>query len=178
MTSEEAIIALMWRKKYNMAFPTKMFKRELVENLRFPDDGKYDDIALMYRLLALPKRIAYHGLPKYTFYRHTSNNSAWTTNHSLLTSETLDEYLHSYRERTVWLSEKFPGNVAAFRYFEWSFMLSMVEKITRLGIINCENQLLVMKNELCGNYDEFISSEYTKPFECEWMSQYIMVISK
>lgn len=52
MTAEESLIELMWRKKYNMAFPTKLFRRELMENLRFPEDGVYDDIALMYRLLA------------------------------------------------------------------------------------------------------------------------------
>ena len=28
MTAEEALIELMWRKKYNMAFPTKLFRRE------------------------------------------------------------------------------------------------------------------------------------------------------
>lgn len=91
MTAEEALIELMWRKKYNMAFPTKLFRRELMTNLRFPEDGIYDDIALMYKLLAEAETIAYHGLPKYTFYRHEGNNSAWTTNHSLLTPETLDE---------------------------------------------------------------------------------------
>ena len=70
MTAEEALIELMWRKKYNMAFPTKLFRRELVEKLRFPEEGSYDDIALMYKLLAEAERVAYHGLPKYTFYRH------------------------------------------------------------------------------------------------------------
>ena len=30
MTAEEALIELMWRKKYNMAFPTKLFRRELM----------------------------------------------------------------------------------------------------------------------------------------------------
>ena len=64
MTAEEAITELMWRKKYNMAFPTKLFRRELMEKLRFPEEGAYDDIALMYKLLAGAKRVAYHGLPK------------------------------------------------------------------------------------------------------------------
>ena len=51
MTAEEALIELMWRKKYNVALPTKLFRRELEEHLRFAEDGKYDEIALMYRLL-------------------------------------------------------------------------------------------------------------------------------
>lgn len=173
MTAEEALIALMWRKKYNMAFPTKLFRRELVETLRFPEDGSYDDIALMYRLLAEAKTVAYHGLPKYTFYRHEGNNSAWTTNHDLLTPETLDEYLAAYRVRTEWLSERFPDSAAAFRYFEWSFMISMVEKIKRLKIQNCDTQLAAMERELRAHRQEFLSTPEILRFEQEWMERYV-----
>lgn len=173
MTAEEALIELMWRKKYNMAFPTKLFRRELMETLRFPEDGAYDDIALMYRLLAEAKRVAYHGLPKYTFYRHESNNSAWTTNHSLLTAETLEEYLDAYRTRTEWLSRKFPDSAAAFRYFEWSFMISMVEKIARLGLTGCEAQRERMTQELRANREDFLACPEILDFEKEWMERYI-----
>lgn len=173
MTAEEALIELMWRRKYNMAFPTKLFRREMMETLRFPEDGAYDDIALMYRLLAEAKRVAYHGLPKYTFYRHESNNSAWTTNHTLLTPETLEEYLDAYRTRTAWLSDKFPDSAAAFRYFEWSFMISMVEKITRLGLTDCEAQRVRMVRELGENREAFLSCPEILPFEKEWMERYI-----
>lgn len=173
MTAEEALIELMWRKKYNMAFPTKLIRRELMETLRFPEDGSYDDIALMYRLLAEAKTVAYHGLPKYTFYRHGDNISAWTTNHELLTPEILDEYLTAYRTRTEWLSRRFPDSAAAFCYFKWSFMISMVEKIKRLNIRNCDKQLAAMERELRAHRHEFLSAPETLGFEKEWMKQYI-----
>lgn len=173
MTAEESIIELMWRKKYNMAFPTKLFRRGLMETLRFPEEGTYDDIALMYKLLAGAKRVAYHGLPKYTFYRHEGNNSAWTTNHRMLTPETLEEYLAAYRTRTEWLSKRFPGSAAAFRYFEWSFMISMVEKIERLGLTDCEPQRRAMARELSANRERFLSAPELLPFEREWMTEYI-----
>lgn len=173
MTAEEAIIELMWRKKYNMAFPTKMFRRELAGDLRFPEDVKYDDIALMYKLLANANKVAYHGLPKYTFYRHDNNSSAWTTNHSLLDAKTLDEYLGAYRTRTVWLSERFPNSASAFRYFEWSFMISMVEKINRLQIKDCDKQLDLMTSELSEHKKEFLDCPEILDFEKEWVSEYI-----
>lgn len=174
MTPEEALIELMWRKKYNMAFPTKMFRRELMETMRFPEDGAYDDIALMYRLLAeADKGVAYHGLPKYTFYRHPGNNSAWTTNHSLLNAETLDEYLGAYRTRTVWLSEKFPDSAASFQYFEWSFMISMVEKIHRLELKGCEKLLAYMTEVLTENREAFLNAPEILEFEKKWMDQYV-----
>lgn len=173
MTAEEALVELMWRKKYNMAFPTKLFRRKLAEGLRFPEDGAYDDIALMYRLLAGARRVAYHGLPKYMFYRHPGNNSAWTTNHALLNAATLDEYLEAYHTRTVWLSGLFPDSAAVWRYFEWSFMISMVEKIRRLGILGCERQLETMERELSAHREEFLEAPETLDFEKEWMEEYV-----
>ena len=173
MTAEEALIELMWRKKYNMAFPTKLFRRELMEQLRFPEDGVYDDIALMYRLLAEAERVAYHGLPKYTFYRHEGNNSAWTTNHSLLTSETLEEYLTAYRTRTKWLSKKFPDSATTFRYFEWSFMISMVEKITQLELADCYSIREKLKQELNQHQREFLNAPELLEFERKWMEKYV-----
>lgn len=174
MTAEQALITLMWRKKYNMAFPTKLFRREMMEDLRFPEDGSYDDIALMYKLLAGAQKVAYHGLPKYTFYRHPGNNSSWTTNHKLLNPATLDEYLHAYRQRTVWLSEKFPASASAFQYFEWSFMISMVEKIERLGLIDCQAQKEIMVQQLRAHAQEFLQAPECLPFEKEWMKQYVL----
>lgn len=172
MTAEEALIELMWRKKYNVAFPTKLYKGEIAAGLRFPEDGAYDDIALMYRLLALSQRVAYHGLPKYTFNRHEGNNSAWTTNYSLLTPPILDEYLRAYRERTVWLSGLFPNSAVAFRYFEWSFMLSMVDKIERYGLKECEELLNMMKRELRMHLIEFLNCGFAQQYEREWLEQY------
>ena len=173
MTAKEAIVELMRRKRYNMAFPTKMFHCEIAKNLRFPEEGVYDDIVLMYRLLARPKRVAYHGLPKYTFYRHESNNSEWTVNHRLLNSATLDEYLQAYRERTAWLSELYPESAAVWRYFEWSFMISMVEKVIRLGIKNCDRQLANMIQALHHNQETFLSNPNIQGFERRWMKQYV-----
>ena len=178
MAAEEALIELMWRKKYNMAFPTKMFRRELTETLRFPEEGSYDDIALMYRLLAGAKRVVYHGLPKYTFYRHPGNNSAWTTNHGLLTPETLEEYLRAYRTRTEWLSRLFPNSAAAFRYFEWSFMISMVEKVTRLGLTDCNTLREHMVQELWSDREEFLECPEILDFEIKWMKEYILEAKK
>lgn len=174
MTAEEALIELMWRKCYNMAFPTKLFSQELAAQIRFSESDQYDDISQMHRLLAYARRVAYHGLPKYTFYRHPGNNSAWTTDHSLLTRETLEEYLRAYRERTEWLSGLFPASAPAFRYFEWSFMISMVEKINRYGMTEFADLLDKMQTELWTYQVEFLSCAYMQPFEEEWMEEFIV----
>lgn len=173
MTAEESLIELMWRKKYNMAFPTKMFKKKIIENLRFSEDAEFDDIELMYQLLGNSKKIAYYGLPKYTFYRHENNNSAWTTNYNLLTSKILSEYLLVYRMRTDWLINKFPNSAETFQYFEWSFMISMVEKIKRLNIRGCEKELEYMLGVLQKNKRKFINDKNTIDFEKVWIEKYV-----
>jgi len=52
-------------------------------------------------------------------------------------------------------------------------MISMVEKITRLGIKGCERQFDTMKQELQTNCDAFLNSEMALDFERDWMGKYI-----
>lgn len=173
MTAQEALVELMWRKRYNMAFPTKLIHYSLMQDLRFPESGKYDDIALMYKMLAKSRRVAYHGLPKYTFYRHPGNNSAWTTNHELLTAETLQEYLEVYQERTDLLRSLFPDNADTWEYFKWSFMISMVEKVSSLQLQDCYILRDKMAEELRIHKKAFLNSPHICDFETEWMAKYI-----
>lgn len=173
MNAEKAVETLLQRKRYNVAFPTKLIKRSLFDTCRFPDTGKYDDIYLMPKILASAERIAYHGRSKYAFYRHASNNSAWTQNHKLLDLQTLEEYLEVYRQRTKWLEEVFPGSTYKWRYFEWSFMLSMVEKVTRLQLTDCEETCGRLKEELACHQAEFLNTGMVQDFEKEWMKRYV-----
>lgn len=173
MTTEQALIELMWRKKYSVAFHSKMFRKEIWEDLRFPENVRYDDIALMHKAIAKAKRIAYHGAAKYIINRHESNNSSWVTNNSLLDAQTLGEYLSSYTQRTEWLSERFPKLAPTFKYFEWSFMISMVEKVTRLELKDCEKQLAYMTEQLSAHSGEFLSCTEILDFERDWMKKYI-----
>jgi len=173
MTAEEAIIELLWRKYYNVGFPAKLIKRDIFEGFRFSDTSRYDDIYLMPKIFSRARLVAYHGLGKYTVFRHENNNSAWTSNHSLIRFGILDEYLTVYRDRTRWLCELYPNNVEAWRYFEWSFMISMVEKVVRLGLSDCELLLEGMLYELRRNRDAFINSKFILDFEKKWMELYV-----
>jgi glycosyltransferase involved in cell wall biosynthesis len=173
MSAEDALIELLRRKLYNAQFPTKLIRAELFCGVRFSETSKYDDIELMPRILAGANKVAYHGLPKYTFVRHGDNNSAWTQRHELLDSESLYEYLRVYRERTEWLSGKFPDNAAMWRYFEGSFMISMVEKIIRYGLWDCRILLEDMRAKLEAGRDEFESCPWIQDFEREWLKQYV-----
>lgn len=175
MNSEESVVELLKRKKYNAAYPTKLLKKELFEQIPFREDGKYDDITVVYKHFALAKCVVAGGEPKYCFMRHENNNSAFTTNDLLLTEGQLEEYLAAFRERTEWLSAKLPLIADYAQYSEWSYMISMCNKIEKNQLESCYGVLKKIKTVLIVNYDVFFDSEYIQDFEKEWMEKYIAV---
>lgn len=173
MTAEEALIEMMWRKKYTIRCSAKMFKSHIVKRYKYPEAAKFDDIAVNYKLFADADRVAYHGLPKYNISRHNGNESSWTKDPRLLKADILDEYLDAYNARTEYLSVRFPNSASVFRYFKWSFMISMVEKINRFEIKGCENQLEYMTSVLKEHSKTFLKCSEIQQFEREWMEKYI-----
>ncbi len=173
MDSEEALILLLMRKHYNVAFPTKMFRRSLFDDLRFDENSRYDDIYLMPKMLSAATPVAYHGLAKYESARHENNNSAWTQHHELLDNATLCEYLRVYDDRTRWLIKKYPAKTADWNYFNWSFMISMVEKVRRYNLTECFETRAQMIKVLKENAEDFMGSKYLQDFEKQWMREYV-----
>ena len=110
---------------------------------------------------------------KYHVYRHEGNNSAATTQDGLITVQYLDDYRSAYRERTKWLCERFPSNTDYWWYFDWSFMLSMVNKIILNNLKDCGDHLAEMKRDLMEHREEFINAPWTLDYEKEWVRVYI-----
>ncbi len=173
MNAAEAVAEMLKRKRYNVGMPTKLFRRHLFDNIRFFESGRYDDITVGYRLLAGAKRVVAHGLPKYCILRHEGNNSAFTTYDKLLNPGQLNEYLDAFRERTEYLKRVLPeiGDFAC--YSEWSYMISMCNKIVQNDLADCREPLARIKKELTEHYGEFYHSPYIEEFEKEFMRRYI-----
>lgn len=172
LTPEDAVTELLERRLLNMATPTKLFKKHLFDNERFREDRKYDDISTTYKLFARANRVAGHGIPKYCFYRHSGNNSGFTDDDKKLLPVQLEEYFTVYRERTAWLIEKLPSISEYVHYSEWSFLLSMYNKIVSNRLVNCREQ-----REYCGAYlleagDRHTGSPWIKPFEFDYLKLY------
>ena len=173
MDAEQATVNFLWRKLYNAAMPTKLVRREMFDSIRFLNEGKYDDITTTYRYFANAKIVAAHGLPKYCFYRHSGNNSSAATKHHLLNPVQLNEYLAAFRERTEYISKILPQLAGLALYSEWSYMISMVEKIHRYGLNNCADLLVLMCDNLRAHWDDFYYGKYILEFEKVWMERYV-----
>jgi glycosyltransferase involved in cell wall biosynthesis len=173
MNAERAIEVFLQRKLYNAAMPTKLIKRNLTDKIRFDSKGNYDDISTTYKYFANAETVVAQGLPKYTFSRHDGNNSSAATKHHLLNPVQLSEYFNAYRERTEYISNLFPSLHSLARYRELAYMVSMVEKIYRFGLKNCNEPLEFMKKEIRNSLDEFLCSGFCEDFEREWVAEYV-----
>lgn len=171
---EASVTQMMLRKKYNSATPTKLFNRKLFNDIKFPLNGIHDDIATTYKLFANAELTAVHGKGMYYFYQHDGNNSGEARNHKYLNNRQLTEYLSVFHERTMYLSKMLPNLSLFSKWCEWSYMISMVEKINRFKIKDCAELLSKMIIELKQNKELFLDNRFTQDFEKEWMEMYII----
>lgn len=171
--SEQAILQLLQRQLYNSGFPAKLFHKILFDKWRFNERDKYEDVDLMYKILADAQQIVFGGQVKYHVYRHDGNNSIATEKDEKITSEYLTYYRRIYHERTLWLNQRFPHLQEAFWYFEWSFQISMVNKIISCQLVQCQKHLDEMREELRKHDKQFLESPWLKDFEREWFFLYI-----
>lgn len=172
-SGKEAVFELLKRQKFNAALPTKMLKRKLLQGTFLDEQQKYDDISYTYKILAECNTVVYHPDPYYVFVRHDKNNSNFTTNDLLLTSEQLNTYFSAFRDRTLYLSEKFPDMAHYYRYTEWSYLISMVNKIESNDLKHCTRELEFAKAVLIENLEEFSNSEYLLGFEREFLDRWL-----
>ena len=174
LNSAEATIEFMKRKLYNAPMPTKLFRKELFDVVRFEEKGKFDDIRIGYKLFANALKTVACGQVKYSFTEHAGNNSKAARSSNLLYPELLEEYFLAFRERTDYIRKKLPEVYQYAQYSEWSYMISMYDKIVTNDLINCNDQKVFIYGELMNHYYEFTSSPYIKDFEVQWMNKYIM----
>lgn len=173
LSAAEAVIKLLKRKECNAALPTKLIRRKLYEGVEFPAWSTHEDIFVTYKLFAKANKVVAITDKKYCFVRHGKNISAFTTNDRLLTPEQLDEYFGAFRERTEYLSKLLPEIADYALYSEWSYMISMCNKIESNHLMNCKSQLEHIRTVLVKNYNEFYNGRYIENFEKEWMDKYI-----
>lgn len=173
-SAEEAVIELLKRKRNNAGLPTKLIKKELFKQIPFKEDCKYEDIWICYKYMANANKVVAYGIPKYCFTRHEGNNSSFTQNAEQWKAEQMKEYLAAFRERTEYISKKLPKLTELVQYSEWSYMISMCDKIKIYKLSDCYDIFAELVKKLQINQKEFLTSPYIQEFEKEWMIKYIL----
>ena len=158
-TPQQALEEMLLRRRNFQRMPTKLIKSELHHKIHFKEDCKFEDIWVCYKFMAAAEKVVAYGLPKYGFFRNTGNNSSFVLTDDW-TPERIEEYLRAYRERSLYISELFPELTALCKYSEWSFWLSLCDKIKKRRLEGCEEHLNSMLNNLQYDKAELVQSPW------------------
>ncbi|WP_232510236.1 glycosyltransferase family 2 protein [Paenibacillus crassostreae] len=154
----EGLNELLLREKYNVAPPTKLFRKILFEGIQFQDNVLVDDIHIIYKVFANADVVVAHGKPLYIFRKHEGNMTSFIQTNKIPPA-LLSEYLSAFCERTEYLSKKVPDIAPRAKYSELSYMISMCDKLS--NSTECVELFNSMKMILRKNYNELMSSLFT-----------------
>lgn len=127
-SGEDAVVELLKRERFNAGTPTKLIAAKLYNGLRYGTGKKYDDIEMTYKIFSAASTAVVSGVPLYICTRHAQNNSVGTAQNEAIPPGQVEEYLDAFRERTAWLTERFPDRADFWLYTELSYALSMYDK--------------------------------------------------
>jgi glycosyltransferase involved in cell wall biosynthesis len=173
LTGEEALRLLLGRKYIRAGMPTKLYKREILEKYPFVENYKNEDIHTQYKYLLSGKIIVIYGIDKYYFARHAGNISGFTSNAGGWDAKTMNDYLTAFHNRTDFVKQYAPNTYKLALYSEWSFMISMVEKIDRYGLEDCKVIGDKLIETLTKHKEEFLKMPEIKDFEKSWIERYV-----
>ena len=100
----EAMFELLKREKINSARGGKLYRRELIEKIDFPETSHIRDIHREYRTMNNIKSMIITGKPLFYFYRHDNNVSGLETAEQI-TPEKMRQHLEANTMRTQWLTK-------------------------------------------------------------------------
>ncbi len=132
----DAMFELLKREKTNSARGGKIYKKQLLDNIDFPNVYPIRDIHREYRVFNRINKLVLTGKPMYYFFRHDSNLSGLDSVETI-TPIKMQQHLLANHIRTEYLTEKMPEIAEYVLYSEYSFMISLTERIRRLGAEPC-----------------------------------------
>lgn len=164
----EAMYELLKREKINSARGGKLYKKELMMNFDYPKVHHMRDIHREYRVINRIEKMTVTGKPMYYFYRHNKNLSGLNTKDQI-TIEKMNEHLLANRIRTEYLTKRMPEISNFALYSEYSFMISLTDRIRKLSVEECFRIADQMAETLRKNTEWLMACGYLKPQEIEIM---------
>lgn len=173
LNGEDAVKLLLGRKYIRNGTATKLYRRSLLEMFPFVENYRNEDLHTQYKYFLASKIVALHGVDKYYITRHDGNVSGFTGDASKWNAQTIQDYLDAYHNRTIYLKENAPNLYDYALYSEWSLMISMIEKINKYNLMDCDDIAQKLVRELRDNKDRFLAMPELKDFERKLVNDYI-----
>lgn len=131
MTGEEAMESILYQNMLDASPCCKLFKKKVIENLRFPEGIIYEDLALIYRIYEQSRKVI-HCKSEYYFYRMHSGST--TGNFSLRRADVLDVT----DEIVAYIGTHHPQLLPAAKDRKFSANMNILMLMTRRGISSPE----------------------------------------
>lgn len=150
MNKTEALAAYLDRKHFNCVIWSKLFKREKLINLsEYEIHHRHGDADIVYKWFAHADKVVVHNIPKYYQVRRELATSLYGNieRHNLST-DVIQDYLETFRDRTAYLEKIVPQIAARARCAEWAFMISMCGYIDEWNKKDCVKIYEFMKQQL------------------------------
>lgn len=173
LDGEEAVRALIGRRYIRNGTATKLYKREVLEKFPFVENYRNEDLHTQYKYLLASRVVAIYGIEKYYITRHEGNVSGFTGDASKWDARTIRDYYEAYHNRAEYLIENAPNLARLAQYSEWSFMISMVDKIQKYNLQDCKELQKEFVEELGRHKNEFLEMQEIQDFERKWVDDYI-----
>lgn len=71
--AKDAIEVMCYQKYFGPSACGKLYRRECFENIQFPVGTLYEDIAVMYKIFAMAKKIVYSPIKTYAYYKRSGS---------------------------------------------------------------------------------------------------------
>lgn len=169
ISGKQAVHELLQRKRIRAGTAAKLVLRTIWEKHLFPENCIHEDIHVTYRLLADAERVAMGGNPIYRYLRHGGNISFFTTDKARWTGEKLREYIKAYKEREVYIAERFPDLTDYVRYTTFSFEISMCRQLMDKPPEGTEELLRKMYRELQKGREQILMYSFLAEAERDYL---------
>lgn len=173
LSGEEAVRLLLDRKYIRNGTATKLYRREILEKFPFVENYRNEDLHTQYKYLLSSKVVVIQGVDNYYITRHASNVSGFTSDASKWDAKTIQDYFDAYHNRTDYLRIHAPSLYEQALYSEWSFMISMVDKIESYGLSGCNGIERTFLTELEHHREDFLNMPYIQDIERSWINRYL-----
>lgn len=154
MTSEEAIFQMNSFKSFDMSACTKMFKRELFEDIEFPKGKISEDFYVMYKLFDKADKIVSISDPLYFYYQR---NGSITKNKKFNY-----DFISAAYEQCIFVEKKYPNlkecvrtSYASANMTSYNSMINVKAKVPR----KLQREL---RNNVKENYKYIKENKYIK----------------
>lgn len=158
LNTSEALSKILLDRNVGNYFPIKMFKKELFDNIYFPEGKAYEDVATLYKVIDKAKKIVYKNEKLY-YYLVGREGSTTSTFSEKKIKDSMEAYYSQYK----FLIQKY-DTIKNFIYTEYiKSYTSALEKMCLnkyLNLFNSEDVL--QKYTEFKNAMNFVDKEFLK----------------